>query len=356
MHLTGKSYVPTLAIRPSEMNALEYVPGISKDAMVPLILLAPWATSKSLSSAVDRVKRAYPGRQFILDVDRDYVPSNATGSPAQAEFMALRSPANRFSAWWTFWKSVPEAIPCLQLEGQTIEDLRMQILDIQLEGREFCLRIELGRMSQNVSEAISVLQDIGTADFSVVLEGGWVADPILLYARINGLLNGALKLLDGRVPIVASCTSMIKDFTSIVGVAEIEFSNRQLVDQIRRNSNRQTIIYGDWGSTRPREYTGGRTPLPRVDYPSEARWLIARNRIEDWGFPEAALAIVQSPYWTGGLGVWGEDLIRATAEGDEFAIDTPQKNVAARVNIHLHRQALYGQDVVGLNLDEPWVD
>ena len=50
------------------------------------------------------------------------------------------------------------------------------------------------------------------------------------------------------------------------------------------------------------------------------------------------------------------ELIEGTAVNPAFAIDTPQKNVAARVNIHLHRQALYGNEISGIDLDEDWVD
>jgi hypothetical protein len=56
------------------------------------------------------------------------------------------------------------------------------------------------------------------------------------------------------------------------------------------------------------------------------------------------------------LGIWGEEMIQGTTVNPAFAIDTPQKNVAARVNIHLHRQALYGSQISGIDLDEDWVD
>jgi len=50
-------------------------------------------------------------------------------------------------------------------------------------------------------------------------------------------------------------------------------------------------------------------------------------------------------------------MIKNTAINQELGVDTPQKNVAARVNIHLHRQAFYGEsDIGGLNLDEGWED
>ena len=83
-------YIPTLAIRPSEMNGLEYLPGLSKDRVVPIILLAPWSSSRSLGKAMERVEGAFPHRLFFLDVDRDYIPTNSE-SPAQAEWLALRA-------------------------------------------------------------------------------------------------------------------------------------------------------------------------------------------------------------------------------------------------------------------------
>ncbi len=42
------------------MNALEYLPGLSKDRMVPIILLAPWSSARTLGRAMERVERAFP--------------------------------------------------------------------------------------------------------------------------------------------------------------------------------------------------------------------------------------------------------------------------------------------------------
>lgn len=348
-------YIPTLAIRPSEMNGLEYLPGLSKDRMVPIILLAPWSSARSLERAMERVEKALPHRHFFLDVDRDYLPTNPD-NPAQAEWLELRDPSNRFEAWRNFWISYPVVLPCLQLDGQSEEEIRGQIGDIQEQEREFCLRIELQRMSQNLHVAIDALVDVGTADFTVVIEGGWVRDPLTMYAQAHGLITGVLAGLDGRVPIAVSCTSIPRGFQEIEGLEETPFSNHELLNQIRRGTNRETILYGDWGSTKPRDDAFGRTPLPRIDYPTDDAWHIARNREEDWGYQRAAREIVGSAAWDGNLGIWGEELIEGTAVNPAFAIDTPQKNVAARVNIHLHRQALYGNDISGIDLDEDWVD
>lgn len=37
------AYVPTLVVRASEMNGLEFLPDATKKRMLPCFLLAPWA-------------------------------------------------------------------------------------------------------------------------------------------------------------------------------------------------------------------------------------------------------------------------------------------------------------------------
>ena len=349
-------YVPTLAVRASEMNGMEFLPGVSKDRMLPAFLLAPWANSKSLTRTVERIERAFPRRRYFLDFDRDYIPKDLDNSLAQIEWTNLRKPRDRFQAWRRFWMDHPMIMPCLQLEGQEKSEIKLQIEDIQSQGREFCLRVELRRVPENLEAAVDTLVEIGTADFTVMVEGGWIEDSLSMYASAHGIITRAFRNLDGRVPVVVSCTSMLKGFSEIEGVERVPFSNRQLLSDLKRNINRDIILYGDWGSTRPREDRFGQAPFPRIDYADVESWYIARNRERDWDYRRAANAIIVSRAWDGNLGIWGEEMIEATAANPEFAIDTPQKNVAARVNIHLHRQALYGSNVSGMNLDEDWVD
>ena len=349
------TYIPTLAVRASEMNGMEFLPGASKDRMIPIFLLAPWSSSKSLARTMERIEIAFLRRHFFLDFDRDYIPGNSE-SPAQLEWLELRNPTNCFEAWRNFLIEHPMVIPCLQLEGLDESDIRQQIEYIQEMGREYCLRIELKRMPMNIRSVVNILSDADTANFTVILEGGWVEDSLLMHARAHGLITGVLASIDTRIPIVVSCTSMLKGFAELVGMNECRFTNHQLIDQLRRGASRELVLYGDWGSTRPREDGFGQAPLPRIDYAGDEAWYVARNKEEQWGYRRAAEVMVNSGIWDGTLGVWGEEMIQATAINPAFAIDTPQKNVAARVNIHLHRQAHYGENIRGMNLDEAWVD
>jgi hypothetical protein len=359
MVLETTPYVPTLAIRPSEMNALEYLPLATKQRMTPCVLLAPWANSSTLERAIERLERAFRQRHYFLDIDRDYEFTNMDSAPQQ-ELRTLLDPTDAFANWCQFVVEHEWVWPCVQTRGQSETDIRTQIQRFQEAGRAYCMRIFMDRVPSNISEVVAAFAASGAADYAIILEGGWTRDALSLSVWFDGLIGGHLQVIDATVPIVVSCTSMPKIFTDFDGgITTVPFTNRSLVDQIRRRrSNRTSIIYGDWGSTRPREPAGfANRPLDRVDYPTDVAWQIARNKSNNWDFRLAAQAIMSRPDWDGNLGIWGEEQIQNTAISPALGIDTPQKNVAARVNIHLHRQAFYGvPNLDGINLDEDWTD
>ena len=358
MNQESKDYVPTLAIRASEMVGLEYLPGATKDRMTPCILLAPWLNSSSLDKAMDRVHKAFPKRHYFLDIDQDYYSNS--GNNAQREFAQLMESNDAFSNWRKFVEKYEWAWPCLQSKGQSEKGLRRQIEAFQNIKRAYCVRIVRDRFPNNIEEIISALTAFGTADFVIILEGGWVEDALTLGAWFEGLINGILGEIDAQIPIVLSCASIPKMFSTLNGVMPIPFKNRKLIDQITKKSNRANIIYGDWASTRPRSrndmYFFNR-PLNRIDYPTSDIWYISRNKNERWDFKTAAEKLMAKDIWDGNLDIWGEEMIYRTTISEDIGINTPQKNVAARVNIHLHRQAFYGQsDLDRLEFDDDWED
>lgn len=358
MVLETKSYVPTLAIRASEMKGLEFLPGATKDRMTPCILLAPWPSSNTLDRAIDRVERAFPNRNYFLDIDRDYQFTNLESGPQQ-ELARLMEPEGAYSNWVDFVARHERVWPCIQSRGLNEAELRQQIKAIQALERPYCMRIVKDRFPSNIEEIVVAFAAGGAADFAIILEGGWTKDPLSLAVWFEGVIAESLQEIDAEVPVVLSCTSIPKMFSTFSGVSPVPFSNRQLVDQIKRRSNRTRVIYGDWGSTRPRDESGfAHRPLDRIDYPMNGAWYIVRNKDEEWNFEVAATELIKnSGVWDGNLHIWGEEMIYQTTINEEIGIDTPQKNVAARVNIHLHRQAFYGEPGLDtMDFDEPWVD
>jgi hypothetical protein len=359
MALEGKSYVPTLAVRASEMTGLEFLPGVTKDRMTPCFLLAPWANSISLSRTITRIERAFPNREYFLDLDRNYLITNDQ-NVAQQEYAALLDPNGAFENWVSFVSNYSNILPCVQTLGQTESQIRTQIVALRGLGRSYCFRILREPSTPNVEAIVAAINAEGVADFTIILEGGWTNDPISIASWYDSIIRNRLSEVNPIVPIVCSCTSIPKVFAAYNSnnPIPVPFSNRLLVEQLARNSNRERLIYGDWGSTRPREPGGfANRPLDRIDYPTIGTWYIARNKDDEWDFRDAALSIVNSDQWEDDLGIWGEEMIRNTTVNAELGIDTPQKNVSARVNIHLHRQSFFGQPRIDPRaLDEDWQD
>lgn len=355
MHLSGKDYVPTLSLRPGEMNALEYLPDAAKERMTPVILLAPWVNSKTLNQAVERIQRAFPGRKFILDIDRNYtIPFDSMLNAAKEEWNKLSEADGDCADWYEFCANFQGIVPCLRLRSNS--DINLQLEDIRKTGIEFSVRLtpDIYVDTVRMQGLFDSLKDIETP-YSIIIDGEWTNNALSLFEQHEMIIKNYLNNLGSHVHIVSSCTSMIKDFQSIDGLKDISFSNRDLTQQLGQITNRQ-IIYGDWGSTRPRELKSmRRTPIPRIDYPtSHNSWLISRPT--DRLYQHAAQDIIQNKDWDlGMIDLWGVNLIKATAEGKK-GIDNPRTNTAARINIHLYRQSMLGNSQNNFDEDALWID
>ncbi len=349
------NYVPTLGIRPSEMNAVEYLPGATKDKLKPCIILAPWFNSYDLGKSIERFEKAYPKRYYFLDIDRVY-PLENLDRPIIHEMKGLLDPANGYKNWIDFIKDYPNVHPCIQYQDHNINQIQQQISAIKALERPYCLRINIENIPQNINNIIQAFTN--ETNYTIILEGGWVKDPLTLITELSGFITNQLSTLKQDIPIVISCTSFPKEFSSMVGITDITFTNRQLISQL---TGRDRIVYGDWGSTRPRQQDNSffNRPLSRIDYPAKDSWFIARNKKADWDYQAAAKEIVKIPNWHGSLGIWGEDMIKRTVQNQSLGINTPLKNVASRINIHLHRQAFYlknDTDLTNIDLEDDFED
>lgn len=354
-------YVPTLGIRPSEMTALEYLPGATKARMCPCCLLAPWMSANTLEKAVDRFRRAYPQRNFILDLDRDYERGEGE-TAASAELEDLKDPAFEYQNWRRFCDQFPTVSPCLQLTGQSQQQITQQIGYLRAAGKTFVLRIVQGDEHRDISvtAALGALEGDGASDYAIILEAGWVSEPLQAAAWLAGMMSVSLTRISAQVPIVVSFTTMPKEFSWMEGIVTVPFSNRTIAAQIQATQNARRVVYGDWGSTRPREPSGFRSrPLDRIDYPTANSWVFARkSSVPRWDYRLAAIEIInRSRAWAGNLDIWGEEMIAQTAVNPALGINNPAKSVAARINIHLHQQAFFNAQIVpDQPFEDPWTD
>src|SRR5690606_14444291 len=125
---------------------------------------------------------------------------------------------------------------------------------------------------------------------------------LIVAAVASGYTNTFFSTIPPTIPVAISCTSFPKDFTPYGGTDEVGFTNRELIAQVQRSTNHPKIIYGDWGTTRPRSYAHASQPKNRIDYPTDNAWLIARDDDESVDFKTAATRITGSSQWSGDLG------------------------------------------------------
>ncbi len=266
---------------------------------------------------------------------------------------------NCYQNWVEFICSNEMIDPCVQTEGQTESQPLEQIKCFRAQERRSCMRIERRRFPSNMDEIVGAFTKSGAADYIIILEGGWAREPSTLAEWFHSVFDRYLKNRGISVPIIVSSKAIPKHFSSLEGVKLVSNGSRALFDKVsRRWSNQFRLIYGDWGSTRPRDNPGfASRPLPRIDYPAGDHWCVARSKDMQWTYRDAAIEIINSTqYWRDDLPIWGADMITNTQQSRNSGI-TPQKNVAARVNIHLHLQAWRDRpDEMTQDFGDDWVD
>lgn len=349
----GIFYFPTLGIRPSEMRALEELPEKTKDRLRPTVLFAPWVGSHSLSASLERVTKAFKGRPFYLDIDRSYWSEKAR--PAVEEFFAIRDEGGDYGEYFSIIRNCEFAIPTIQLENTDSSGVSAQIQAANEIGRGFMLRLTRGTYSEEKLSHVLGVCRTGLANFVVEIDCEWTDDFLQAEAWASGIIDRMTEVGSSPTTIICS-TSFPKAFSDIVGMKEIQIGSRMLYERMTsRFGNQIQLLYGDWATTRPREYSGGQTPPPRIDYPALDRWLLLRDP-DTWNYQQAAKALLNSSAWDSTINVWGKVQIEKTAAGDVSGITTAAGNVAARINLHLHIQSWAGDEAGLVDTDDPWID
>lgn len=346
-------YAPTLAIRPAEMRGLEELSEGDKSTIFPMVLLAPWVGSATLEKSIERVRKAYGDRPFFLDLDRDFQSSNAAND-AHREFFQLQAGNNHFALWREFIEQHDGVIPVIQHRSQGQASLLEQLAWAEGLGRGFAFRF--AEPGEGIGgEAHAAITQVQHAEFGLFLDSGWSANSNVHEMWFR---NAAVALNNDHagVPIVLSSSDFPKDFAAFRGVQPREIGARTVFNAVRQSLNQPQLIYGDWASTKSRSYDRSGSPLPRIDYARRENWVIARNKEEGWGYQIAAQRLMASPLWRPNVATWGANMIERTALDDQFAIDSVAKNVAARVNLHLHVQANFDAGDGPIDTDDPWED
>jgi hypothetical protein len=355
--MTTFSYYPMLELRPAEMLALQELPNKTKDTLFPIFGLRPWGVSQQLSKSIERLNKAFGSRMCFLEIAEDYTdPSKVR--PVHGQLKDLRSSANGYSNWFNFL-SLPEHshfIPSLQFGGSQ-NDFTQQIKSLHSLGRGLLVHLDIQGVKTATTIAALVAQGTGGgATTTFLLDYGKQSQTYLAQVASIQLVVETVRQQCPSANVVLSASSFPESFTSITSQRIYE---RQVYDAV---SKKCVVAYSDRGSTRAeKQLGGGGLPAPRIDYPTKDEWRFFRQSSPlssaFLGYKAQSTALMGDPVWVSGLKLWGVQMIERTAAGDvKDGISSPNRSTAARINIHLHRQAFYSEESSFLSTDEDWND
>lgn len=349
------SYSPTLYTRSAEIKALQNLPAATKDRIFPILLGRPWPNARELSRAWEKINEAFGGRPYALDLD-PYKYQSGGRHQAAADFDELFDPANGHEKYYSALEEIDRAIPTIQIRNGQIADLGQQLDHAQRLDRGLLLRIKNGQVDQPAIIADQVLSQ--SADCIVAIDCGWSANLIAQEMWASDIV-GAISRDRPETEIIVTGSSFPNSFVNNGPRASINLIERLLYDNLVRQHNAARLTYGDWGSTRPPSDPVPMRNIPRIDLPTTGSWICFRrdkNYDPNETYGEIAQRVVADQDWPHGLNIWGTYTISNTANGLLGAIRSPSAATAARVNMHIHRQAHFGSNVEISDVDEPFED
>lgn len=347
-------YLPFLSMRPAEMRALQELPNKTKDRLLPIVPLRPWTTSYQLQNALDRLNEAYGSRPTILAVGAEEPTSKAR--PVHGELAALRLPANGYSNWCDFIKSVDNGhfIPAVQIDDAA--EIGEQVECFYELGRGLVVIVpKQGYLAlPALAASISARTEGGVDTCFVLDEGVSSREPlqraVFLVEHVNSIKSAC-----PHACISVSASSFPDTFTTIT---KQEIFERTIFDLLIAQVGRDRMIYSDRGSARvERQRGGGGIPAPRIDYPQPGEWRFFRSEQEGFsGYQEQAKELLKldPPIFDTLLRVWGTQMIERTASGDTAAIKTPARSTAVRINLHLQRQTFFNDPIGLYDTEDDW--
>ncbi|MDX8358570.1 beta family protein [Sphingopyxis terrae] len=356
----GFRYIPSLGVRPSEIEGLRRLPDFDKDALFPDIRLKKWHNSGSLDKSFNAISEAFGSRPSILDLGPAPLEIK---SQCDARLMQLRDPNNGHADWVSLIAEHEQFVPTLQWGG-TASQTRLQAEQLLSLNRG--LVIKLRRQHQWDLASLASLHGLNTASSEVliVLEYGQLAsqtDLTAASAELAGIAQSVVGVFSFSVlRFTLAVTSFPAEFASINREhARLPIRERGLFAILSAapifSSGQVVLIYGDMASVCADRGEFARGGAPRIDLACRNEWAYYR-REHDQSYVAAANAVMADSAWQDGLYIWGTNEIRRAASGDLSDLAYPRRWVTVRINVHLHQQLHYSAPGQVLQTDEPWND
>jgi hypothetical protein len=355
-------YIPALTTRVAEIKALGNLASPTKDLLYPLFRLQAWPNAKRLERSLENIVTAFPNRRAALDLALPAVDGGDSGIAARAHLASLHDPAAGFSTWRTFIADYSWATPVLQWSNDP------SILSAEVNGLLELRRGLIVRVRKSAGWNLAQIASLHAVNFGnspvlVVVDYEQISrgeDITLVASLLQGTLVAIRNLLPSATLSFAIIASSFPTDFSVIDPQHSKLEIRERALHVLLNGSPTLAaagiepIYGDHAAVYGTVKAPGFGGWPRVDYALPRHWVYHR-RHKDIGFAAAAAAAVASEDWDDTNLCWGAQEIRRAAAGDCTGLGALAPWTAVRINMHLHRQALFDMGASG-SIDENWQD
>ncbi|MFJ7352958.1 hypothetical protein ACIQWS_02215 [Phyllobacterium sp. NPDC097923] len=328
-------YVPILGVRPSEMQALEELSPQVKIGILPYIILQPWTTAKEFPSTLAKITACSSGKPIIVDLTDEIFDGNRR--PVHAALDLLRDSKDGYVNWRSFIEEQSTFTPAIQL--RVPNEIWPQIVAFKALGRGVVIRLHEQIFSSAKDIAKLFKSFPSNEDVYFIIDFQKQDKNILTKALIA---YNTCKSIRDEIPDCFISVSASTFPSSFTGIAEQEIFERQFYNLVAAELGTQRNIYCDRASVRAEKQNGGGgSPAPRIDNAFAAKWKFFREAEEEdreEAYQMAAARAIECPEWKD-QGIWGTEMIKRTAAGQDNAIYSPKLSTSARINIHLHTQS-----------------
>lgn len=345
--LDALTYLPAIRSRQAELRGYRELRPETKQALVPLVSLGKLGKVDDPLRVLGTVSEAVGG-QFFLDL-------NATPGQTCGGFEDLCDPADAYSAWRRLAASSNNAVPVALLRDSSPERPFIQLVR-RIERDNGVVAIRSRRPAQDLNAmqaAMSAVDDVN--NMLVILDFSYIRGA--MEPKENEALRviTALRTIDPAVRIVSLASSFPKAVSAYGETrGSLDIVERDFHSHI---GGEQVAIYGDHASIYPVPFEPSISRwVPRVDYCLDYQWHFERRREDDGGYVECARATVALPDWDPDFAAasWGAGVIAQTAQNGiaPAGFGAPGNWIAARVNMHIERQAALSAGGAGPDDDD----
>jgi len=332
--LDGIRYLPAIRSRQAELRGYRELCATTKAALTPIVSLGKLGRIYQADRIMQTVNESVIGRYF-LDL-------NSFSNQTCAEHDSLCNPDDAYASWRAMARQHPNAVPVALLREDAPE--RPFIQQVRRIERDYgVVVIRSRRPTQDLASlqaALSAADDVNNV--LIILDFGYIRGA--MEARENEALRiiTALRTIDAAARIVTMASSFPKAVSAYGDTrGSLEIIERDFHWHIGGDA---VAGYGDHASVYPVPFEPQISRfVPRIDYCLDYRWYYERRREDDGGYVACANAVVGLPDWDAEFArrSWGAAVINETAHSRTVpaGFGSPSNWIAARINMHIERQA-----------------